>query len=438
MKGALKFLLLFVGLGLQAQDLNREKLDSLFSLVDENKKAMLSVSLFKNGNQIYSNAIGYANLEKELPAKEKTKYRIGSISKTFTAVIIMQLVEEGKLNLADKLQKFFPEMPNAELIEIADLLRHQSGLYNFTNDEKYPEWMEEPKTRKELLEIFRQKASVFIPNERTEYSNTNYVLLTFIAEEVTGKNYKQLLKERIAEPLGLEDTYYGGPISAEANEALSYTKNDGWKLSTETDMSVPQGAGAVVSTPYDLNVFYTSLFEGKLVKENSLEQMTEIRSGMGLGIMRFPFKGKNFYGHSGGIDGFSSIAAYSPEEQLGMAFTANAIDMSLNELVIGILSIRFNEDYELPVFAPVLKLPAEELQPYTGAYSGDDFPLKIVVFIRDSRLMVQATGQSAVPLDAIGANKFKFDPVGLLIEFFPEEDKLILSQSGMRFELKKE
>lgn len=167
---------IFFGTSLTAQNFNRAKMDSLFSLIEENQEGMGSVSIFKDGEEEYQNSIGFAAIENKIEANQNTKYRIGSISKTFTAVLIMQLMEEGKLGLDTKLAEFYPEIPNASEIIIQQLLKHQSGLYNFTNDPAYLEYMESPKTKTELLEIFKEDDTVFEPGAKSEYSNTNYLL----------------------------------------------------------------------------------------------------------------------------------------------------------------------------------------------------------------------------------------------------------------------
>lgn len=430
--------LFFMALVVTAQEINTAKLDSLFVVVDENEKLMGGLSIFKAGEEVYSRSLGFADVENEVIANNKTRYRIGSISKTFTAAIIMELVEEGKLNLDATLEKFYPEMPNASEIKIEDLMSHQSGLFNFTNDSEYLVYLEEEKTKEELLAIFKEKGTVFKPKERTEYSNTNYVLLTFIAEDVSGMTLTQLLKNNITQPLGLSDTYYGGKIGALENEAKSYKKTGTWKPNTETDLSIPQGAGAIVSTPYDLNKFFTALFAGEVVTEESLEIMKGNETGNGMGLFKLPFQERMFYGHSGGIDGFSSLAVYYPEEQLSFAFIANGTDMGVNEFVNGVLSIVFDVDYDLPAFAPVIEVPAEKLEAYTGLYSTPAIPIKINIFLEDGVLLAQGTGQPSFAPEATAVNIFKFDPARLSMEFLPEEDKMIMVQAGTTYEFTRE
>lgn len=433
-------LLLFVFLTgiLYAQDFDRVKMDSLFTLIDTNEKGMGSISIFSRGVEVYQRSIGYADVGGGLAADASTRYRIGSISKTFTAVIIMQLIDEGQLALDSKLMSFCPAVPNAKDITIEQLLRHKSGIYNFTNSPDYPSYMEMPKSREELLKIVVDGGSVFKPGERIEYSNSNYVLLTLIIEQIELKEYSKVLSDRILKPLKLKNTAYGDQIETGKNEALSYTGGDPWELSTETDMSIPLGAGALVSTPTDLNTFFSGLFNGKLVSEESLDKMCDFEDNVGLGLFQLPFYEKRAVGHQGGIDAFQSTAGYFREDSVSIAYTTNGVLLPRNNIMIGALSIFFGMDYPLPEFKPAMEVALEDMDIYQGVYGAPDFPMKITISINESGLVGQATGQSAFPLEAFGKDKFRFEPAGLTLEFNPGERKVILRQGGQVFELTRE
>jgi len=433
-------LALLVSLCTMAQDFNQTKMDSLFSVIENNDKGMGSISIVEDGKEVYQNTIGFLNIEKQIPINKNTKFRIGSISKTFTATIIMKLVEQDKLSLDTKLAKFFPQITNAEKITIEHLLKHRSGIYNFTNANDYASWMEQPIKREELLKKIAANENVFEPDEKTEYSNANFVLLSFIAEDVSGKKFSVILEEFITQPCELEHTYFGSKINTTNNEALSYNKLDDWKLATETDMSIPLGAGSIVSTPKDLNIFLHGLFKHKIVSEESLKKMIQVQegTGIGMGLFQVPFYDKKAFGHTGGIDGFQSNAFYFPDENVSVTYLSNGVVMSMNDILIGVLSIYFGREYELPEFKEPLKLASEELDKYLGVYSGPDLPLKLTITKKDNILMGQGTGQSPFPLEAYDEHKFKFDQASLKIEFFPNENKMILKQGGGVFELTKE
>lgn len=425
-------------LAVGAQNFDKHKMDSLFKAIEENKKGMGSLAIHKNGEPVYQQSMGYGDISQNRKAHAGTRYRIGSISKTFTAAMILQLVEEGKLSLDSKLSQFYPDIPNASQITVEDLLRHQSGLFNFTNDEAYLGYMEQPKTKQELLELFEKQEPVFEPGARNDYSNTNYVLLSLILEDLEKSDYARVLKKRITGPLDLEDTYYGGKINSANSEAFSYRKKKDWEPATETDMSIPIGAGAIVSTPSDLNEFFTALFNGKILKPETVEKMKTLNNGFGMGIFSYPFNEKTFYGHTGGIDGFNSMSMYYPEENLAVTYISNATDYSPNDILIGAMSVYWGMDYAIPSFKPAMQIPAEKLELYSGTYGSDSFPLKVKIFVEDDTLMGQATGQPSFPLEAYEEDKFQFVRAGLKMEFNPKENTMTLLQGGNAYELVKE
>ena len=443
----MKYFTLFViglmALTIQAQDFDKDKMDKLFSLIEENDQGMGSISIFKDGKEVYQKSIGFADIQHGLKAENETVYRIGSISKTFTASIIMQMVDEQKLTLDTKLNKYFPELPNADKITIEQMLRHRSGLFNFTNKTDYLEWASKPLGKEEILVKIKENGTSFEPNEKTDYSNTNYVLLAYIAEKIDGKDFPSILKKRITRPLRLSKTKYGGKINYKGGEALSYNMAADWEVADETHMSIPSGAGAVVSIPTDLNTFYHALMNGKVVSKKSLELMQKLVDGFGMGLFQFPFYDKKALGHNGGIDGFQSMSGYFGKEQVGISYISNGVVMPVNDIMLGALSIYFGKDYELPVFksdlpASVLNLSSADLDKYIGVYSTANFPLKITITKDGKQLFGQATGQGAFPLKAYDEHKFKFDAAGLKLTFDPEKNEMTLLQAGVEIKMTKE
>ena len=438
MKQIILVILVLTGININAQNFDKYKMDSLFTLIETNQKGMGSLSIFQNGEEVYQNSFGFASIEENIKASHKTKYRIGSISKTYTATIIMQLIEEGKLDLSSKLSQYYPEVKNSERITIAYLLKHRSGIFNFTNSEDDQSWMKQQISKEKLVTKLVDYGSSFEPNEKAEYSNANYVFLSFIAEKIENKNFSEILKERICVPCSLKRTYYGSKISVKNNEALSYTKLNDWEIAAETDMSVSVGAGAIVSNSTDINNFLNCLFSYKVVSKKTLEIMMEIQDGYGIGMFQVPFYDKKAFGHTGGIDGFQSNAFYFPEEKVSVAYTSNGVVMPTNDILIGALSIYFGNYYTMPEFKEALQLKSEDLDKYLGIYSSPTFPLKITISKKENVLIAQATGQPSFPLEAYEKDKFKFDQAMLKMEFIPNEEKMILRQRGGEYELIKE
>jgi D-alanyl-D-alanine carboxypeptidase len=424
-----------------AQDINKDKLSAYLDTLAAHDKVMGSVAIAKGGELIFQKATGIRQEEpKKMSSDTQTLYRIGSVSKMYTATMIMQLVEEGQLKLDTKLATFYPDLPNASQITMEQMLRHQSGLFNFTSDPKYMTWMKEPRTKDQMLDMIAEYDAEFEPGSQTKYSNTNYVLLGYIVEQLTGKTYTQALQERILESLELKHTYF--MESGEAQHmARSFSYHEGkWSTQPSTDMSIPGGAGAIISRPSDMVVFIRGLFQGKLVNASSLERMRSMESGLGIGMMTFPFGDKKAFGHNGGIDGFQSNLAYFPKEDVAMAFTGNGMNYNMNNVLIGLLSITFDQPFEIPDFSEKsVSLNADQLKQYTGTYETEQLPIDLKVFVDGSNLMAQGTGQSPFPLQANSETKFRFDPAGIVIEFSSLKDgryqQLNLKQGGGQFTL---
>lgn len=414
-----------------AQTPDKGKLDQFLTRLTEKNKAMGSLTVTKDGNIFYSRAIGYSqiNSTEKKPVSETTKYRIGSITKMFTAAMIFQLVEENKLKLSDTLDKFFPQVPNAQKITLAQMLGHRSGIFNITENPDFRSFKTQAKTRDEMVALIAKAKPAFEPGEKAQYSNSNYVLLGYIVEKAGGKSYEDALKQRITSKIGLRDTYLGtGYTDASKNEGLSYNFIGDWKQESETHLSIPAGAGAIISTPNDLTTFIQALFDGKIVSKESLEQMKP-KGEFGLGINPYPIGGKTFYGHGGGIDGFRSLLVYLPEEKLSLAYTSNGVNYPMNNIVSGVFDIYWNKPFEIPTFETVAVSP-EVLDKYVGIYSSPEVPFKLTISRDQSTLVAQPTGQSAFPLEAIAQDKFKLESRGVVLEFDAAKTQLTFKRGG--------
>jgi len=431
--------LLLCGLLLNAQTINTAKIDSFLTSLEKNNKAFGSIAISKNGTVVYSRAIGYSKIDGgfKIQSDVGTKYRIGSITKMFTTVLIFNLIEANKLKLTTKLSSFYPKIKNADKITIADLLNHRSGIHNFTNDTSFFSWLTQPKTHPEMIEIIKKGGSDFEPNTKSEYSNSNFVLLGYIIETLYKKEYAQVVDEKIVKKLGLESTYYGSKINFPKNECYSYSHDSIWVQREETDMSIPHGAGSLVSTPSDLTKFIEALFTGKLISKKSLEQMITIKAGYGKGIFVTPFYEHQGYGHTGGIDGFASALSYFPKDSLSIAYTGNGVLFPMNDILIGVLSCIYNVPYKIPTFN-MLVLTSTDLDKYLGHYVNKGFPLQLEVAKSGNVLQVTATGQQTIDMDAVEKDKFQFEEAGIIIEFKPEKNELRLLQGGLDIIFKKE
>jgi len=202
-------------------------------------------------------------------------------------------------------------------------------------------------------------------------------------------------------------------------------------------MSIPLGAGGIVSTPIDLNLFSEALFTGKLISGNSLMQMKTIKEQVGMGLFQMPFYSSIGFGHTGGIDGFSSMFAYYPDSNISFAYTSNGLNFNGNDIAIAVLSAVFNKPFDIPEFQ-LYDVTEEELDNYLGVYSSKQLPLKITITKVNNQLFGQGTGQPSFPLEATAKDKFKFEQAGVVLVFNPTEKTMTLKQGGGVFRFERE
>jgi CubicO group peptidase (beta-lactamase class C family) len=422
-----------------AQTLNVKKIDSLFDILQSRGLATGSVAISINGKIEYQRAIGFAlrNSNKETAADINTKYRIGSISKMFTAVMIFQLIEEGKLSLSQKLAAYFPQLPNAEKITIGDMLYHRSGLHDYTRDTNFPDWMDKPKSHEEMLKMIAEKGTDFEPGTMADYCNTNYLLLSYIIERLCKMPYAMALEKRITTKVGLANTYYGKPIDINRNESTSYKYADSaWRKEKETDASIHCGAGAIISTPTDLIRFIQKLFTGSLISQSGLNKMKTMIDGYGMGMLPYDFDKTRGYGHNGRIEEFYSAVRYYPEKKLAISYITNGILYPRMDIMDGILKICFNDSYTIPCLKPVA-LQSSDLDKYLGEYSGKSLPFKVICRKNHDKLILEAAGRS-METEAINDHYFMNAKAGTFFNFNPEKGELLIKEADNIYYLQRD
>ncbi len=431
------FLLVIIActMAVQARDFDKAKLDKYFQTLNENNKFMGSVSVFHNGNEIYSCAVGFADVDKQVANRELSKYCIGSISKMFTAVMIFQTIDAGELSLSQTINKYFPSIKNAEKITIADLLSHRSGIHNFTENGSFSKWA--AKSKEQMIDIISAGGSDFEPDIRADYSNSNYVLLSYILESIYKKPYTDILVEKITHPLSLNSTYFGkSTIDINNNESNSYSYSDKWQIQSVTNPSVTLGAGCIISNAKDLNRFANALFNGKLVTANSLYAMKNIRDDVGLGLFPVPYFSKQGYGHRGGVDGFNSMLIYMPDDKMSYSITSNGLNYNFTEIHIAVLNCIYGQQFDIPRFEKQ-NVRIAALIDFTGRYKSSQYPLAVTVISNGNTLSIQAEGQPAISLEADSEHVFRFIKNDLIAIFNPINSTMILIQGESVFYFKK-
>jgi D-alanyl-D-alanine carboxypeptidase len=424
------FLLSIIFYDTPAQQLNTAKLDSFFNAVSSNNQVMGSVMIAKDGKSIYQKVIGYSQIEgdKKVPATLQTRYRIGSISKSFTAVIIFQLIEEKKISLDTQISRFFPEIPNADRITIAHLLTHTSGLSDRVNEN--PEWITKPHTKAELLDKIAKIKPHFEPGEKQQYSNGGFLLLGYIIEKVTGKNYQAALKERIIDKIGLKSTIAATVNNSQLLEARPYSFSGSWVPVEDIYFPNIVGVGDILSTPQDLSIFINSLAKGKLVSAQSYSYMKTFNGNnpFGMGLLRSHFYEKMLLGHNGGTYGSYSVMEIVPEDGVTFTITTNGMNYALNDVLLVLLKAYYNRPYQIP-----LQLKDGDMDELLGNYQSDEMPLKISITKSGSALIAQASGQPAFTLDVVDRDNFTREQYDVLLKFDRAKHEMILVQGGKNY-----
>ncbi|MFP5437058.1 MAG: serine hydrolase domain-containing protein [Bacteroidia bacterium] len=395
-----------------------EKIDSLMTYLYQNNKFMGSLTIRAKGVVLFSKAYGFADIDTKAKANPGTKYKIGSITKMFTACMIFQLIEEKKLSGGDKLSKFFPKMPNAEKITINYLLNHSSGIYNYTNDSTFAGKLSTQQQRRDMLERLYKYKPAFEPGVRAEYSNSNYLLLGYIIQDITHKTYKEAVTERVLIKAGLKNTYYFSKVNLKKNEAYSYKFENGkWVKQAEWHESIAGGAGALQSTTEDLTKFITALWDGKIVTPKSLTEMSTIEMGFGKGMFNFPFGERKYFGHNGGIEGFESVLGYYPKDGIAVSLIANGVNYSFNDIMLGVLSCYYKLPYRFPDFKEKAVVAESMMKHYEGNYTNKSLPFVINVKLVNGTLRVHADEQGTFYLTPLTETEFTHEGSGVKMIF---------------------
>jgi CubicO group peptidase (beta-lactamase class C family) len=399
-----------------------------------------SALVAKDGKVIFSKGCGMANDEWDVPNTPQTKFRLGSITKQFTAASILLLQERGKLSVQDPICKFFDNCPDAwKEITIHHLLTHTSGIPNFTSFGDYEKTAMIPATIESLVGRFKDKPLDFKPGEKMSYSNSGYVALGYIIEKVAGESYESFLQKNIFGPLKMSDTGYDSHGAILKNRATGYSSKDGKRVNSEyLDMTIPHAAGALYSTVEDLFKWNEALFSDKLLSAKSREMMMPTdKYGYAYGLVVARGQNRKTVMHGGNINGFDTFLARFPEEKVTIVVLRNADYgvLSPNKISEGLAAIVFGEKYELPHERVAIKIDPKILDAYVGQY--ELRPNLIFTMTREGdSLMTQITGQPKFELFPESETKFFLKVVDAQVTFV-KDDKgvvthLILHQGGDR------
>ena len=336
-----------------------EKIDALISKYVDNERFNGSILVAEGGEVLLKKGYGYANFEWEIPCTPDTKFRLGSITKQFTSMLVMRQVEQGKIRLDDVLSKYLPNYPKAqgEKVTVRHLLNHTSGIPSYTEvrNPREPRDARVPWTQDSLMKVFSGLPLEFEPGTKFKYNNSGYFLLGVILEQVMSRPYERLLHDEILDPLGMKNTGYDHASPIMKKRAAGYERGGGLKNAEYLDMSIPYAAGAMYSTVEDLLLWDQALYTEKLISEKSkVEYYRPGLSNYAFGwVVRNMAVGKSpdsvwTISHGGGINGFNTVIVRVPAKRQLIVFLNNTGGAPLQEMVTGVLGILYEKPYAEP------------------------------------------------------------------------------------------
>ncbi len=401
-----------------------------------NRQFMGTVLVAKGKEILLDKGYGSADLEWDIPNAPNVKFRLGSVTKQFTAASILLLQERGKLSVDDPVKKYMEDAPAAwDKITVYHLLTHTSGIPNFTSFPDYHKWELFTTTTAEAVARFRDKPLDFAPGEKWSYSNSGYLLLGYLIEKITGGTYEQFVRDNIFAPLGMKDSGYDSNSAVIVRRASGYSREkDGFVNAGFINMTIPHAAGALYSTTEDLLKWEQGLFGGKVLSAASLEKMTTpYKQDYACGLFVATQSGRKVIQHGGGIEGFATQLSYYPEDKLTVIALGNIDSAASGEIANKLAAMVHGDPVKLPNERKEITLDRKVLTPYVGTYeimAGTN----MVITLEGNQLSEKLAAQPMFPIYPESETTFFLKVVDAQIEFVKDANgavtQLILHQGG--------
>ena len=382
-----------------------------------------SVLIARDGQPVISKGYGMANIELNVPNTPQTVFRIGSLTKSFTAMAIMMLQEQGKLNTIDSMCKYLDNCPAAwQPITIHHLLTHTSGIPNYTSFSDFRTFSLLPTTHEIFINRLKDKPLESAPGEKWKYYNSGFYLLGVIIERTSGKPYVDFLQENIFTPLGMKNTFYESHARIIKNRAAGY-EGQGEAISNARyiDGSNTFAAGALLSTMEDLLLWDKALYTEKFVSRKSLDAMfTPFKeSSPGRGYAYAWWVEKQFdrqaLSHSGHVNGFSSYITRFPSERVTVIVLGNNINAPSERITKDLSAIVFGSPYKIPEERKTVAVASTTLDKYAGKYSV--LITTATITNENGKLMMEMPGQPKAELSAASETEFFIKMTDIQVKF---------------------
>ncbi|MDQ2086591.1 serine hydrolase [Herbivorax sp. ANBcel31] len=398
-----------------------------------------SILIAKDDEILFNESYGYANIEEETKVTSDTKFAIGDLTKTFTAMAIMQLYEQELLDLDDTISKYIPEMDYADNITIQKLITHTSGIVNYTDMIGMLEIEPEDLDKETIIDLIKNYPPVFDPGTNWDYNNSGYVLLGCIIEEISELSLDEYFSQNIFEPLEMNNTGSYYEIDDELNLAEGHLGFLDLELVEDNTAIIKStyGSGYLYSTVEDLYKWETALKTDKLVKTETLDMIFDVHiednffsGGFGLGWFIFTETefGDVIY-HPGNIHGFTSYMSRYVDKDMTIIATINNDNYDYDSIVEVLLKILNKEPYQLPPEITEIELDSETLQSYTGLYQHIS-ESNITITESEDQLYAQLPGQVEVEIFPMSETEFFYKEIEAYITFKKDDSGEIV---GLQF-----
>ncbi len=391
----------------------------------------MAMLVSRDGDILYEAGFGLADVRRESPITPSTQFRIGSVTKQFTAAGILRLQEMGKLSVTDTLDKYFPDMPNGDQITLHQLLTHTSGLHSYTGRPEFAFRVMFPVQPDRVVNMIREDECDFEPGERWSYCNSGYFLLGQIIEQLSEQSYGAFLQTQFFTPLGMSDSGVYTRAAAPPHDSKGYSFRNGEYLNAKNwDMSWAGGAGAIYSTVGDLQKWNAGLFAGRILSPASCESAwTPARlndgtaTGYGYGWAIGSTRGLKTISHNGGLDGFKSHLSRFPDQQLTVVVLSNASpahpDLQPDRIASELAQAVLWDEMEPQAAFRVADVDVTRLDAYLGRY---DYGQGVMTMTReDNQLYAQLSGQDRFPIYPLDNTHFFFKVVDAQIDVAVDE-----------------
>lgn len=421
----------------------QKRLDSLLDYYAQtlqfNGVAFVSVK----GQTLLNRGYGYQDWEQQKKNTPNTIFQIGSITKQFTAEVILMLAREGKLNLQDRIGRYFPGYPSGDSITIEHLLTHTSGIYEYTDDTLWRDHPSEAVSHEQVIAIFRNRQLAFTPGSKFKYCNSNYILLTYIIEQVTGKPYTVVVRERILTPLGMRHSGFDFMHLASADKPVGYNcvLVDSFRKDRLIDSTLSLGAGGLYSTAQDLYKWHRALQSYRLLDKSWQEKAYQpFQEGYGYGWMTGKVAGKPVLAHSGGINGFLTYFLRIEEEDVCIVLLSNIYFPGANNKQIAndIVRCLYDSSFRVPAVRREVQLSDRLMQRYEGTYAMTiDTSIVLTIEVDRGRMLLRLAGQPEDRIYPQSETLFFARSADAQFEFVPDPRggyKILLHQHGEQYE----